>query len=71
MNIFRLIADMLHLISFMILIQKIRGTRNCLGKINLFFLIIIIIEFIYHINLNLSFFKKKNKGYHIKLRKFI
>jgi hypothetical protein len=59
MNIFRLIADMLHLISFMILIQKIRGTRNCLGKINLFFNIIMIV-FIYNTNLNLIvFFLKK------------
>jgi len=50
---------MLHLISFMILIQKIRGTRNCLGKINLFFNIIMIV-FIYNTNLNLIvFFLKK------------
>lgn len=31
MNIFRFIADSLHLLSFIILISKIRNTRNCLG----------------------------------------
>lgn len=31
MNLFRYTADMLHLLSFIILISKIRGTRNCLG----------------------------------------
>lgn len=31
MNIFRFIADSLHLLSFILLIQKIRTTRNCLG----------------------------------------
>ena len=31
MNFFKLLADMLHLVSFIILIQKIRTTKNCLG----------------------------------------
>lgn len=31
MNIFRFIADSLHLLSFILLIQKIRQTRNCQG----------------------------------------
>jgi hypothetical protein len=35
MNLFRLVADMLHLVSFIVLISKIRGTRNCLGIISL------------------------------------
>ena len=31
MNIFRLIADMLHLASFYFLISKIHKSKNCLG----------------------------------------
>lgn len=31
MNPFRFIADMLHLLSFVVLIAKIKNTRNCLG----------------------------------------
>ena len=31
MNIFRLFADLLHLASILILILKIRNTKNCLG----------------------------------------
>ena len=34
MNIFRFIADFLHLISFFILILKIKNTKNCLGTQN-------------------------------------
>ena len=30
-NVFRLVADFLHLASFFILIQKIRKSKNCLG----------------------------------------
>ena len=36
MNLFRYTADMLHLLSFIILISKIRGTRNCLGIHSIF-----------------------------------
>jgi hypothetical protein len=36
MNPFRFIADALHLLSFIILIAKIRNTRNCLGMKCLF-----------------------------------
>jgi len=32
MNIFRFIADFLHLLSFFILILKIKNTKNCLGS---------------------------------------
>lgn len=31
MNIFRLTGDIIHLLSFFILIQKIRRSKNCLG----------------------------------------
>ena len=32
MNIFRLVADMLHLAAMAILIYRIRKSRNCIGK---------------------------------------
>lgn len=32
MNIFRFIADMLHLAAILILIYRIRKSRNCIGK---------------------------------------
>ena len=32
MTYFKLIADMLHLASFIILLLKIRNSRNCIGK---------------------------------------
>ena len=31
MNVFRLIGDLLHLLSFFILIKKIHGTKNVIG----------------------------------------
>ena len=36
MNIFRLVADMLHLAAMAILIYRIRKSRNCIGKSNTF-----------------------------------
>ena len=40
MNIFRLVADLLHLISFFILIWKIKKTKSVTGLLsNIFFLI--------------------------------
>jgi len=33
MNIFRLIADMLHLAAILILLYRIRKSRNCIGKL--------------------------------------
>ena len=38
MNIFRLIADLLHLISFFILIWKIKKTKSVTGNLFLIFL---------------------------------
>lgn len=32
MNIFRLIADMLHLAAILVLLYRIKNTRNCIGK---------------------------------------
>ena len=32
MNIFRFIADMLHLLAILLLIYRIRKSRNCIGK---------------------------------------
>ena len=34
MNIFRFIADMLHLAAICILLYRIRKSRNCIGKPN-------------------------------------
>jgi len=32
MNLFRFVADFLHLLSFLFIIQKIRTSKNCIGK---------------------------------------
>jgi len=32
MNIFRFIADMLHLSAILILLYRIKNNRNCIGK---------------------------------------
>ena len=32
MNIFRFIADMLHLGAILVLLYRIKNTRNCIGK---------------------------------------
>jgi len=32
MNIFRFIADMLHLAAILILLYRIKKSRNCIGK---------------------------------------
>ena len=32
MNIFRLVADMLHLCAILVLLYRIKNTRNCIGK---------------------------------------
>jgi hypothetical protein len=32
MNLFRLIADMLHLVAILILLYRIKKSRNCIGK---------------------------------------
>jgi hypothetical protein len=32
MNIFRLAADMLHLGAILVLLYRIKNTRNCIGK---------------------------------------
>lgn len=32
MNIFRLIADMLHLAAILTLLYRIKKSRNCIGK---------------------------------------
>lgn len=34
MNIFRFIADMLHLSAILILLYRIKKSRNCIGKSN-------------------------------------
>jgi hypothetical protein len=34
MNIFRFIADMLHLSAILILLYRIKNNRNCIGKYN-------------------------------------
>lgn len=34
MNIFRLVADLMHLLSIFILLHKIRKTRSCVGKLS-------------------------------------
>ena len=36
MDLFRLIGDLLHLLSFFILIKKIHGTKNVIGLIKIF-----------------------------------
>ena len=36
MNMFRFVADMLHLTAILILIYRIRKSRNCIGKSLLF-----------------------------------
>jgi hypothetical protein len=33
MNIFRFIADMLHLSAILILLYRIKNNRNCIGKL--------------------------------------
>lgn len=38
MNIFRLIADFLHLASFVIIVYKLHAHKNCSGNINSFFI---------------------------------
>lgn len=43
MNLFRFIADMLHLAAILILIYRIKKSRNCIGKL------------IFPSNLNLTF----------------
>ena len=35
MNIFRFIADMLHLTAILILLYRIKKSRNCIGKLSL------------------------------------
>jgi ER lumen protein retaining receptor len=43
MNIFRLAADMLHLLSFIVLIHRIKGARSCRGvslKTQILFLVV-------------------------------
>lgn len=32
MNLFRLAADMLHLGAILVLLYRIKNTRNCIGK---------------------------------------
>lgn len=34
MNVFRFFADFLHLLSFILLMEKIRQSKNCLGNLN-------------------------------------
>ena len=34
MNIFRFIADMLHLSAILILLYRIKNNRNCIGKLH-------------------------------------
>lgn len=52
MNIFRFIADLLHLLSFLVLINRIRSCKNCLGR---FYIIISIKYTIFIITLGISY----------------
>ena len=51
MNIFRLCGDILHLLAFVLLILKIRNSKNCLGII---LFLNISIHSLYHIKIGVS-----------------
>ena len=42
MNIFRFIADMLHLAAILILLYRIKKSRNCIGKYLIYHIVVFI-----------------------------